>query len=153
MWHILWPPAAKHRWLKTSTSIMSVLHAPLVKTDKIIKNNIYIQKKWLGDLTSLRVACTHFSLAEIPSSPPPPSQSRLLVNYMTSVRWGVHLGAGELGGRYCTCYEWGRRARIPFLMSNRSLLGRSDGSATITPASLQHHFPQRLAGDCNASAW
>lgn len=63
----------------------------------------------------------------------------------------VYLGAGELGGRCCTCSEWGRRARIAFLMSNRSLLGRSDGSATITPASLYHHSHQRLTGDYNAS--
>lgn len=60
------------------------------------------------------------------------------------------MGAGELGGRCCTCSEWGRRARIAFLMSNRSRLGRSDGSATITPASLYHHSHQRLSGDYNA---
>lgn len=36
-------------------------------------------------------------------------------------------------------------------MSNRSLLGRSDGSATITPASLYHHSHRPLSGDSSAS--
>lgn len=40
------------------------------------------------------------------------------------------------GGRCCTCSEWGRRARIAFLTSNRSLLGRSIGGAKL---SLPHH--------------
>lgn len=47
------------------------------------------------------------------------------------------------GGRCCTCSEWGRRARIAFLTSNRSLLGRSDGSAKL---SLPRHRAFTPAG-------
>lgn len=88
-----------------------------------------------------------------------PSISR--VNYMTSVRKGCRggvageLGARELGGRCRTCAEWGRRDRIAFLMTNRSLLGWSDGernyhSCITTPslssASLRRPVPQPRAG-------
>ena len=71
--------------------------------------------------------------------------------YDISAAAGGWVGVGGLdgismvkwGGRCCTCSEWGRRARIAFLTSNRSVLGRSDGSAKL---SLPRHRACTPAG-------
>lgn len=45
---------------------------------------------------------------------------------------------GELGGRCCTCSEWGRRARVASLTSNRSG-SREERTAAAEKQSVPHH--------------